>query len=1624
MRSGSPYINFSSFYTLIANDFLLRRIVLGQMMIQDFPRFTRNLEDIYNRVHQDTSGEVASYIPQLANVNPEQFGLAVCTVDGQRFHIGDYDKYFCVQSCSKPITYCCILSELGEEKVHQHIGHEPSGSGFNERILNYDGLPHNPMINSGAIMSIALFLHTISESERFDSLMNIWRRLTGDKRITFDNSTYLSERSSADRNYSLAYMMREEGKFPPNTDINVILELYFMACSIEQTCDMMSIVAATLAFGGINPLTNERIFSSVVVRRCLSLMASCGMYDASGEFAFTVGFPCKSGVSGVLMMVIPGRCGICTWSPRIDRLGNSIRGLLFCREMIKVFHFHIFSNQIYKVVDSLDSYDLQIHRHKNRRTIIHGNDDLIHEDRQLLMVACANGWISLLQICVARGVDINTVGLDGATGLHLATIHNHIDIVRYLQRLHARTDIRDEYNRTPIDIAELLQHTTIIHLQTSKKLHIPLHDTVIPTTELCLQNLVLSLDIEGNGNISSLQLKKRLQEAGYYHITQTNISNIFTFIDTISWIDSSKVVSTAFSKGMGSCGNNDRIESLKQEKEEEEKVEEKTEYDIKDENIQSLVDACLYRTYDLVNNITKLSDTSIYAKDEELLMTCIISRVYNNIDKKTLLASSYIINEEINKNIKALQIYDTKVKKINSQIPIDMLISSSITDRRYWDIFLQSRINKDGLYLQLQKFPIILSIIQNITAIPNWKLFEETMTNVYNETLYTEISNEFSPNIEQLNDIIDSNLTKNLTSSSSTSSSSSVHIVVDDFLDDIQMIQERLEKIDISSSTLLNKFIEEKYHRTTKVATTTDHLTETIAESTIPKTHACAFKKLHDNNNTININTNIIINNNTTNEQQEDISLKDVKLTVSKSNLLSNNFDNPIHYLDTKYRTTTSRILLNCDDRSVTSNDTTIYDDQIIDNDATIWDGHSVLRCTPSDKDIVTIAAEAAAVADHILNDKPVAVSSQTPQYNAISRAISISGIDSNCQQCARETCPSQLPLLDDPDTYHHDKNIHTNEVYVSTPIDSISSGKNINTNSFNRKHTCRRPSALAVFDSKPKNQHDSTVDITTDLPSKDYNDKGHKDSFYVDNTNDIISIDKNKSSSFISKKNLDLHLLVLPSNDKNIVDSVNTSNIINTTNTKTNTTQLNNILAVAACSVSGQQMHIGPANEKFCAKSLSKIVSYCIAQEICGEEYVHTYIGKEPSGRDLTELCLDYNKRPHNPYINAGAIMCASLLLPDSNISTRFKYILMYWEELTCDSVSYDVPSYLLEKEHADRNYCLAYMMKDANCFPSYIRTHRDIEALLDFYFLCCSITISTVQASILAATLANGGKNPITQVQVLKSSNVRNALSIMATSGMYNYSGEFAFYFGLPAKSSSGGALLVCVPNTVGLCTYSPEIDKLGNSILGLRFVKKLSTIYSFHIYDVFDSHIYDARQGLGLKEARILEFLCAAKYGDYYTLQSFMATGMSTLVTNSEGRTAFHYAARNGHISSIFLLIWGTLLELQREQESNNNNNSNSNTNNSITTNKQTIKNIKVKHIPRSIEFDFNLIDNWNRTVIEDGEQCTNKVAGQLIKIAIQLASASQWDRLQQLQRSLHTRALSILYSMNHQEAIESV
>jgi glutaminase A len=333
----------------ILSSSLMRKAFKRDVCIRDFPKFVATCEVIYEECIPNQNGGVATYIPQLARQNPDLWGVCMCSVDGQRMNIGDCDVPFCVQSTSKPITYCVALETKGEAMVHEHVGREPSGRNFNDRSLmvrdggRKNSIPHNPYINAGAIMTSSLVKMEVSEWDRFTYMMTVWQKLSGGTKPSFQNDTFMGERSTASRNFCLAYMMEEENAFPSGTDLRKTLEAYFSWCSIEVTAQSMACVAATLANGGICPITNERVFTNATVTSCLSLMMSCGMYDYSGQFAFEIGFPAKSGVSGVLCIVIPRVCGFATFSPRLDKLGNSVRGIDFCQRLARRYPFHVFS---------------------------------------------------------------------------------------------------------------------------------------------------------------------------------------------------------------------------------------------------------------------------------------------------------------------------------------------------------------------------------------------------------------------------------------------------------------------------------------------------------------------------------------------------------------------------------------------------------------------------------------------------------------------------------------------------------------------------------------------------------------------------------------------------------------------------------------------------------------------------------------------------------------------------------------------------------------------------------------------------------------------------------------------------------------------------------------------------------------------------------------------------------------------------------------------------------------------------------------------------------------------------------------------------------------------------------
>ncbi|MGF1463295.1 MAG: glutaminase, partial [Maricaulaceae bacterium] len=248
------------------NAALIERVAKGNLIIPDFETFAKDIGEIFDACVPLTGGAVADYIPQLARVDPEQFGLAICTIDGQRAFYGDYTASYCVQSSCKPINYCMALELNGEDSVHKHVGREPSGRSFNDLALNDADLPHNPLINAGAIMCCSLIKPALPIADRFDYVMQTWRRLSGNRRIGYNNSVYLSEKTTADRNFALAYFMQEKKAFPENTNLLETLDFYFQCCSLESSVRQMSIVAATLANSGVCPLTEERVFSADTVK--------------------------------------------------------------------------------------------------------------------------------------------------------------------------------------------------------------------------------------------------------------------------------------------------------------------------------------------------------------------------------------------------------------------------------------------------------------------------------------------------------------------------------------------------------------------------------------------------------------------------------------------------------------------------------------------------------------------------------------------------------------------------------------------------------------------------------------------------------------------------------------------------------------------------------------------------------------------------------------------------------------------------------------------------------------------------------------------------------------------------------------------------------------------------------------------------------------------------------------------------------------------------------------------------------------------------------------------------------------------------------------------------------------
>lgn len=284
-------------------------------------------------------GEVASYIPELAKVDPNKFGVHITTTDNQHFSIGDSNEKFSIQSIAKVLALTLAYDKIGE-KIWKRLGVEPSGTAFNSLVqLEYNkGIPRNPLINAGAIVICDILISHFEDPKT--EILNFIRGLSGNPLIDFSPRIVESEKQTGFKNAALINLMKSFNNI--KNDIDVVMDFYYNLCSIEMTCKELSRTFLFLTTDGIDPITHKKIISESKSKRINAIMQLCGFYDEAGEFAFKVGLPGKSGVGGGIVAIHPNQYSIAVWSPRLNKKGNSKKGMKFLEQFTTKTQLSIF----------------------------------------------------------------------------------------------------------------------------------------------------------------------------------------------------------------------------------------------------------------------------------------------------------------------------------------------------------------------------------------------------------------------------------------------------------------------------------------------------------------------------------------------------------------------------------------------------------------------------------------------------------------------------------------------------------------------------------------------------------------------------------------------------------------------------------------------------------------------------------------------------------------------------------------------------------------------------------------------------------------------------------------------------------------------------------------------------------------------------------------------------------------------------------------------------------------------------------------------------------------------------------------------------------------------------------
>ncbi|KAL6480513.1 hypothetical protein MHYP_G00115460 [Metynnis hypsauchen] len=416
------------------------KAVQGRFVIPDFSMFAEETQKLFIKCKQLSSVKER----EEGNEGSGKWGVSVCTVDGQRLSLGDWAEPCVLGEISWPLVYGLAVDQLGVDYVHRYVGVEEYAKYESPFTLSKQGVPHSPLTETGAIISASLLQQLIvrpvtDEEEKYESALNIIRRLCNKEHANLNCTSYQGLRKDIIRLHALSFYLQEKKCFPDSVDINATLDLLLQCLSTEVTCESGAALAATLANGGLCPMSGDQVLSPSAVRSTLSMMQVAGMNNYSRIFHFKTSVPAKSSSSGVVLIVVPGVLGLMCWSPELDAHGNSWRGVHFCEELVSAFQLH--------------SFDI---RTPFRQVLSYRQWKVESEGYQIMniLLAAYRGDLHSLRRYFLSGADVNAVDYDGRSALHVAASEGHLEVIKFLmENTGANCTLKDRWGNTPLQEA-------------------------------------------------------------------------------------------------------------------------------------------------------------------------------------------------------------------------------------------------------------------------------------------------------------------------------------------------------------------------------------------------------------------------------------------------------------------------------------------------------------------------------------------------------------------------------------------------------------------------------------------------------------------------------------------------------------------------------------------------------------------------------------------------------------------------------------------------------------------------------------------------------------------------------------------------------------------------------------------------------------------------------------------------------------------------------------------------------------------------------------------------------------------------------------------------------------------